>query len=143
VQIFLGLGIGFVITLIAPFLSQALVDTGILGSNLKFVYVILFAQLILFFSETMQSLIQSWILLHMSTRINIAILTDFLYKILRLPVGFFDTKTIGDLTQRIGDHERIEELISTSSMSTLFSFTLIPHQKKRLMCCGVCIKGVE
>ena len=121
VQLFLGMLVGTVLQLIFPFLSQSIVDYGIGNNNLGFVTVILIAQLTLYVAQTSVEFIRSWILLHISTRINISIISDFLIKLMKLPIGFFDTKMIGDLMQRIGDHSRIEAFLTSSTLNTLFS----------------------
>ena len=121
-QLFLGMLLGTLLQLIFPFLSQSIVDYGIGNSNLRFVTVILIAQLTLYVAQTSVEFIRSWILLHISTRINISIISDFLIKLMKLPIGFFDTKMIGDLMQRIGDHSRIEAFLTSTTLNTLFSF---------------------
>lgn len=108
--------------LVFPFLTQSLVDVGIRDGNLNFITLILIAQLIVSISQLSVEFIRSWILLHMNTRINISLISDFLIKLMKLPLRFFDTKMIGDIMQRIGDHNRIEAFLTGSSISTLFSF---------------------
>lgn len=120
-QLFLGLLLGTLIQLIAPFLTQSVVDIGINTKNISFINTILIAQLMLFIGQTSVSFIRSWIMLHISTRINISILTDMLIKIMRLPMSFFDLKTDGDLMQRMSDQQRIESFLTNSSINTLFS----------------------
>ena len=122
VQLILAMLVGSLLQLIFPFLTQAVVDVGIANSNLNFITLALVAQLVLFVSQTSVSFIRSWILLHISTRINISLISDFLIKLMKLPIGFFDTKMIGDIMQRIGDHSRIESFLTGSSIKTLFSF---------------------
>ena len=122
VQLILAMLAGSLLQLIFPFLTQAVVDVGIANSNLNFITLALIAQLVLFVSQTTLSFIRSWILLHISTRINISLISDFLVKLMKLPIGFFDTKMIGDIMQRIGDHARIESFLTGSSLKTLFSF---------------------
>ena len=122
VQLFLGMLLGTLLQLIFPFLTQSIVDYGIGNNNLNFVVIILIAQLTLYFAQTSVEFIRSWILLHISTRINISIISDFLIKLMKLPIGFFDTKMIGDIMQRIGDHRRIEAFLTSSTLNTLFSF---------------------
>ena len=122
VQLFLGMLLGTLLQLIFPFLTQSIVDYGIGNNNLNFVVVILIAQLTLYLAQTAVEFIRSWILLHISTRINISIISDFLIKLMKLPIGFFDTKMIGDIMQRIGDHSRIEAFLTSSTLNTLFSF---------------------
>ncbi len=120
-QLFLGMLLGSLLGLIFPFLTQSLVDFGITNQNLGFIYIILIAQLMLFFSRTCVEFIQSWILLHLTTGINISIISDFLIKMMKLPMPFFDSKMIGDLLQRIGDHRRIESFMTSTTLNTLFS----------------------
>lgn len=122
VQLFLGMLIGTGLQLMLPFFSQSIVDYGIGNNNLHFVTVILCAQLSLYVAQSAVEFIRSWILLHISTRINISIISDFLIKLMKLPIGFFDTKMIGDIMQRIGDHERIETFLTSTTLNTLFSF---------------------
>ncbi|MBR7094424.1 MAG: peptidase C39, partial [Prevotella sp.] len=122
VQLFLGMLLGTLLQLIFPFLTQSIVDYGIGNNNLSFVVVILIAQLTLYLAQTAVEFIRSWILLHISTRINISIISDFLIKLMKLPIAFFDTKMIGDIMQRIGDHSRIEAFLTSSTLNTLFSF---------------------
>jgi ATP-binding cassette subfamily B protein len=120
-QIFLGLCMGSFIQLIFPFLTQAIVDKGINYQNLNFVYLLLIAQIMLFFSQTSVQFIRSWLLLHMTGRLNIKIISDFLIKLMKLPIGFFDSKNLGDLIQRIDDHRRVQQFLSSSTLDVLFS----------------------
>lgn len=120
-QLALGLGAGSVLQLIFPFLTQSVVDKGIGYKNIDFVYLVLIAQLVLFISQTGIEFIRSWILLHISTRINISLISDFLIKLLKLPIGFFDSKMVGDIMQRIQDHKRIENFLTSSTLSIIFS----------------------
>ena len=121
VQLGLGLLVGSMIQLIMPFLTQAVVDTGIQTQNLNFIYLVLAAQLMLFIGRLAVDFLRSWILLHVSTRINLSILSDFLSKLLKLPVSYFESKQTGDILQRIGDHSRIESFLTGTSLNTLFS----------------------
>jgi ATP-binding cassette subfamily B protein len=114
--------LGSLLQLIFPFLTQSVVDVGINTQNLNFVYLVLIAQLVLFIARMATDFIRGWILLHISTRINISLISDFLIKLMKLPVGFFDTKLIGDLMQRIGDHHRIENFLTSETLNILFSF---------------------
>lgn len=120
-QLFLGLFIGSILQLIFPFLTQAVVDYGINYENINFVYLILIAQLVLFFSQISVDLIRGWILLHVTSRININLISDFLLKLMKLPISFFDSKNTGDIIQRIYDHQRIQDFLSTTTLNTLFS----------------------
>lgn len=121
-QLFLGLIAGSILQLIFPFLTQAVVDIGINTEDLNFIYLILIAQIMLFIGRTGVEFIRSWILLHMSTRINISILSDFLIKLMKLPMPYFDTKKTGDIMQRMNDHDRIQNFLTGQTLSTIFSF---------------------
>ncbi|MBU8891270.1 MAG: peptidase domain-containing ABC transporter [Bacteroidales bacterium] len=121
-QLVIGLVLGSLLQLIFPFLTQSIVDKGINTRDLSFVTLIIIAQLVLIFSRTIVEFIRSWILLHLGTRINISLISDFLIKLMKLPVAFFDSKMIGDLIQRIGDHKRIENFLTSSTLNILFSF---------------------
>ncbi|SDH74702.1 peptidase domain-containing ABC transporter [Mucilaginibacter gossypii] len=121
IQLFFGLGIGSMLQLIAPFLTQSIVDIGINTRNLNFIYIVLFAQIALIIGRVSVDFIRSWILLHISTRVNISILTDFLIKLMKLPIGYFDTKMTGDIMQRMSDQKKIEGFLTGSTLSTLFS----------------------
>ncbi|QPH38951.1 peptidase domain-containing ABC transporter [Pedobacter endophyticus] len=126
IQLFAGLGVGSLLQLIVPFLTQSIVDIGINTRNINFVYIILIAQTMLFFGRMSVDFIRSWILLHISTRINISILTDFLIKLMKLPMSFFDTKMTGDIMQRMSDQGRIQSFLTGSTLSIIFSmFNLI------------------
>lgn len=120
-QILLGLFMGSMLQLIFPYLTQSIVDTGINTQNLHFIQVVLAAQLMLLFSQTIVEFIRSRILLHISTKINISLLSGFWAKLLRLPMHFFDSKHPGDIIQRIGDHQRIERFLTGTALNTFFS----------------------
>ena len=120
-QLFIGLGVASLLQLFLPFLTQSVVDTGINTANIHFVYIVLLAQLALFAGRLVIEFVRGWILLHISTRINISILTDFLIKLMKLPVSFFDSKHTGDILQRMNDHSRIESFLTGSSLNVLFS----------------------
>ena len=122
VQLIIGLLAGSLLQLILPFLTQSVVDVGIKNQDINFVYLILFAQLFLFLGKASLEIIRSWILLHLSTRINISLISDFFIKLMKLPISYFDVRMTGDLLQRINDHKRIERILTTSSLTVLFSF---------------------
>lgn len=121
VQLVLGLLVGTLLQLITPLLTQSVVDIGISARNLNFIHLILIAQLALFVGQIGVDFIRSWILLHISTRVNISVLTDMLIKLMKLPMEFFQTKTTGDIMQRMTDQQRIESFLTGSTLSTLFS----------------------
>lgn len=121
VQLIIGLLAGSVLQLAFPFLTQTIVDQGIGHRNLNFIQLILAAQLMLVFSRTLIEVIRRCILLHISTRVNVALISDFLVKLMRLPMRFFDSKLAGDLIRRIEDHKRIEMFLTQSVLSILFA----------------------
>ena len=121
-QLILGLLLGSLLQLVFPFLTQAIVDTGVGGKDIGFIWLVLLAEMMLLFSRTTIEFIRSKILLHISTRINISLISDFFIKLMKLPMKFFDTKLMGDLLQRIEDHRRVEQFLTSSSLSLLFSF---------------------
>ena len=120
-QVFIGLLAGSLLQLIFPFLTQSIVDTGINTRNLNFIYIVLSAQLMLFLARTAIEFIRSRLLLFISTRINISLLTGFWYKLMKLPLSYFDTKLAGDIQQRLQDQHQIESFLTGSSLSVLFS----------------------
>jgi ATP-binding cassette subfamily B protein len=121
-QLLLGLLIGSLIQLIFPFLTQSIIDVGINNNDIGFIYLILFAQLALVLGRMSVEFIRGWLLLHIGSRVNVAIVSGFLQKLMNLPVAFFDTKLTGDIFQRIEDNNRIEEFLTSASLSILFSF---------------------
>ena len=121
VVLLLGMLLGSLLQLVFPFLTQTLVDRGINGKNLGFVTLILIAQLVLFIAQLSVNFIRGWILLHVNTRIDIALISDFLVKLMKMPLHFFDTKKIGDLMQRIEDHSRIKSFLMGNSLGFIFS----------------------
>lgn len=121
IQLALGMLVGTILQLIVPFLTQSIVDIGINTKSLSFINLILIAQLMLFIGGIGVSFIRSWIMLHITTRVNISILTDLIIKIMRLPMNFFDIKTHGDIMQRMADQQRIEMFLTGNSLNTLFS----------------------
>jgi ATP-binding cassette, subfamily B, bacterial len=119
VQLVIGMLLGSVFQLIAPFLTQSIVDIGIENQNIGFIYLILVGQIVLFIS---QLAVGFRILLHIGTRINVAMVSDFLIKLMRLRISYFDTKMAGDLMQRIGDQTRIETFLTQSMLNIVFAF---------------------
>lgn len=122
IQLGIGLLVGSLLQLIFPFLTQNIVDIGIQNQDIGFIYLILIAQVMLFLGRTSVEVFRSWILLHLSTRVNISLVSDFFIKLMNLPISFFDTRMTGDIMQRIGDHRRIENLLTGSALNTFFSF---------------------
>ncbi|HPR73877.1 MAG TPA: peptidase domain-containing ABC transporter [Bacteroidales bacterium] len=127
-QLMLGMLTASIISLIFPFLTQSLVDTGIGNSNLAFVIMVLVAQLILTLSQTANGLLRNWISLHVTSRVSISLISDFLIKLMKLPISFFDVKLVGDIMQRIGDHNRIKSFLTDSLISIIFAvITLVMY----------------
>ncbi|MGK0291085.1 MAG: ATP-binding cassette subfamily B protein, partial [bacterium] len=121
IQLFIGLLGGSLLTLVFPFLTQLLIDKGVAFKSLNIIFLILLGQLFLFLGASLIEVIRNWILLHIGARTNITILANFLSKLTRLPLSFFDSKQIGDFMQRIEDHNRIEEFLTSQSLFTFFS----------------------
>lgn len=122
IQLSLGLLAGSILQLIFPFLTQSIVDIGIQNKDIHFLYLVLFGQLFVFIGKMTIEIIRSWILLHLSARINLSLVSNFLIKLMKLPISFFDSKRIGDLMQRVDDHQRIEALLTNQTLGVLFSF---------------------
>lgn len=120
-QLGLGLFSASLLQLIFPFLTQSVVDIGIQNKDIHFLYLILIGQLFIFLGKTIIEITRGWILLHLSTRINISLVSDFLIKLMKLPISFFDSKMTGDIMQRIDDHKRIEQLLTNQTLNVLFS----------------------
>ncbi len=120
-QLGFGLLAASLLQLIFPFLTQSVVDIGIQNKDIHFLYLVLIGQVFVFLGRSMIEVIRGWILLHLSTRINISLVSDFLVKLMKLPISFFDIKMTGDIMQRISDHRRIENLLTNQSLSVLFS----------------------
>jgi len=121
IQILAALVFSSIVNLITPFITQSVVDIGILGKNLNFIYLVLIAQLAMTISGTVVGFIQAWIGLHLSIRVSLSFLIGYISKLLKMPFTFFETKTLGDIFQRIGDNSRIESFISSSFFSIIIS----------------------
>ncbi|WP_426483270.1 peptidase domain-containing ABC transporter [Flavobacterium sp. 2] len=120
-QIFIGLLVATIIQFILPFLMQSVVDVGVNNQDIPFIYLILISQFVLILSQTLVSVFREWILIHITSRFNIKMISDFLYKMLKLPVNYFETRNTGEHLQRITDHTRIQNFISSSSLNMVFS----------------------
>lgn len=121
VQLLLAMLVGSLLSLIMPFISQNIVDVGIGTSNLSFVVVMLVAQLLLVLGQAANDLIRSWLMLHMTTRVSISLISDFLAKLMRLPIAFFDSRKVGDIMQRIGDYSRIQSFLTETLLSAVMA----------------------
>lgn len=121
IQLMIGLVAGSLLQLVFPFLTQSILDIGVQNRDIHFVYLILFAQLMVFFGRTTMDIIRSYILMHISSRINISLISDFFVKLMKLPIAYFDSKLTGDILQRISDNHRIESFLTGASLSTIFS----------------------
>lgn len=120
-QIILGLIVGSLLQLVLPFLTQSIVDVGIKNQDIGFVWLILLGQLMLTISRTVIDFIRRWLLLHISLRINISLVSDFFIKLLKLPMSFFDTKLMGDLMQRMNDHSRVNTFLTQQTLNITFA----------------------
>lgn len=120
-QLFIGLLVGTIIQFILPFLMQSVVDIGVNHRDIPFIYLILISQLVLILSQTIVTIFREWILIHVTSRFNIKMVSDFLFKMLKLPVSFFDTRNTGEHLQRITDHTRIQNFVSSSTLTMIFS----------------------
>ncbi len=120
-QLLLGLMVGSLLQLILPFLAQSVIDVGVNTRNISFLQLILIAQIVISVSRVSVEFVRSWILLNISMRLNLTILSDFIYKMLKLPLSFFDTKRFGDVLQRVNDHSRIESFLTSQTLGFLFS----------------------
>ena len=138
-QIILGLIVGSLLQLVLPFLTQSIVDVGIKSQDIGFIWLILLGQLMLTFSRTAIDFIRRWLLLHISMRINISLVSDFFIKLLKLPMSFFDTKLMGDLMQRMNDHSRVNNFLTNQALSVTFAmltfavFTVVLFLYNRLI----------
>ncbi len=121
-QLVLGLILGSVLQLVFPFLIKAIVDVGINTLDVSFITLVLVAQLVLFATQVAVEFFRSWILLHVGVRVNISLISDFLIKLTKLPLRFFDSRMTGDLMQRISDHERVQRFFSSTTLISVFSF---------------------
>lgn len=121
IQIFLGLLLGCALQLAMPFLTQAIVDLGIKNENIGIIWLILIGELMIVAGRTATEFIRSWLLMHISMRINISLVSDFFIKLLKLPMSFFDTKLLGDLMQRMNDHSRVQAFLTGQTLNVVFS----------------------
>ena len=120
-QIAMGLLVGCLLQLILPFLTQAIVDLGIKHQDIKLIWLILLGELMIVIGRTSVDFIRRWLLLHISMRINISLVSDFFIKLLKLPMSFFDTKLMGDLLQRMNDHSRVQSFLTNQTLSVMFT----------------------
>lgn len=120
-QLILGTLVVSILNLFFPFLTQTLVDSGVGNADINIVYAVVISQVVLFFSKTFAEFLRGWVLIHLSTRVNVAILSDYLLKMMKLPISFFSRRNLGDILQRVSDHERIEEFLSSQALNLLFS----------------------
>lgn len=123
-QLLIGLLVGTTIQFLLPFLMQSVVDVGVNNQDISFIYLILISQLVLFVSQTLVSIFREWLLLHITSRFNIKMISDFLYKMLKLPINYFDTRNTGEHLQRITDHTRIQNFVSSTTFNMVYSLVL-------------------
>ena len=120
-QIILGLALGCLLQLVMPFLTQWIVDIGIRHRDVGFIWLVLLGEMMIVIGRTATDFIRRWLLLHISMRINISLVSDFFIKLLRLPMSFFDTKLMGDLLQRMGDHTRVQNFLTGQVLNIVFT----------------------
>ena len=120
-QLAIGLLVSSRLSLFIPLLTQSVVDIGIKNQDMGFIYLVLFGQLMVFLGRTSTEVIRGWLFLHLSARLSISIISDFWMKLMSLPISFFEARKLGDILQRIHDHDRIKNFLTTSSINTLFS----------------------
>lgn len=118
----MGLLVGCILEIILPFLTQSIVDIGIHRQDINLIFLILLGELMIVVGKTSIDFIRRWLLLHISVRLNLFLVSDFFIKLLRLPMSFFESKLIGDFMQRIGDHNRIQNFLTNQVLSLLFAF---------------------
>lgn len=121
IQIIVGLLVGCILQLILPFLTQWIVDIGITYRDVGFIWLVLLGELMIVFGRTATDFVRRWLLLHISMRINISLVSDFFIKLLKLPMAFFETKLMGDLLQRIGDHARVQNFLTGQVLNIVFT----------------------
>ncbi|WP_301001720.1 cysteine peptidase family C39 domain-containing protein, partial [uncultured Phocaeicola sp.] len=121
IQIIVGMIFACCMQLLFPFLTQSIVDTGIHTKNIGLIWLILIGELTIVIGRTITDVIRNWLLLHISMRINISIVSDFFIKLLKLPMSFFDTKLMGDIFQRISDHDRIQKFLTSQILKISFA----------------------
>lgn len=120
-QVFIGLIVASIIQFILPFLMQTVVDVGVNNQDIPFIYLILISQLVLILSQTLVGIFRDWLLIHITSRFNIKMVSDFLFKMLKLPISYFETRNTGEHLQRVNDHVRIQNFVSSSSLNMIFS----------------------
>lgn len=120
-QIAIGLGLACVFQLIMPFLMQAIIDRGIKNADIAFIWLVLLGELMIVLGSTVTDFIRRWLLLHISMRINVSMVSDFFIKLMKLPMAYFDTKLLGDLLQRMGDHSRVQSFLTNQTLNLVFS----------------------
>jgi len=120
-QLFIGLLVATIIQFILPFLMQTVVDVGVNNRDIPFIYLILISQLTLILSQTLVTIFREWLLIHITSRFNIKMISDFLFKMLKLPISYFETRNAGEHLQRIQDHTRIQNFVSSSTLNMIFS----------------------
>ena len=120
-QLVLALVVGLILDLMFPFLTQSVVDAGIGNLDISLIYLLLFGQLAISLGGTALDIVENWIQLHIGSRMSLALVSDFLHKLLRLPLNFFDTRTAGDIMQRVDDHSRINRFLNSSALNVVFA----------------------
>ena len=141
-QVVIAMIVGSLISLIFPFITQNIVDKGIGTGNISLIVTLLIAQVVLIFGQTANNLIRSWLMLHITSRISISLISDFLAKLMRLPISFFDTKKVGDILQRINDYSRIQNFLTGSLLSIAIAIVTFIVYSVLMSCYNLAIFGV-
>lgn len=116
-----GLILGCIFQLAIPFLTQSIVDVGIKTKSIGFIWLVLIGETMIVLARLFSDVIRRRILLHISMHINISMLSDFIIKLLKLPMSFFSEKTLGDLQQRMNDHDRLQLFLTSSFLNFIFA----------------------
>ena len=123
-KVIIGITLSMLMGLILPLLTQVVVDNGIPSKNIRFIVIILLSQIFLSIGTSTNTFIHNWLFLHISTRISVTLVSDFLNKLMKLKIAFFDSRLIGDIIQRISDFDRVENFLC-SSLITAFTVVCI------------------
>ena len=104
-----------------PFLTQIIVDYGIPNKNLNLLWLVLVGWIVIVLAKTLTEIIRKWLLLHITMRVNVSLISDFIVKLMSLPMNYFESRTIGDLTQRVSDHNRVQSFLTSQLLGSFFS----------------------
>lgn len=117
----IALLLGSMFQYISPYFTQLIVDKGISNKDLNYIELILLGQILFFLGQSSLNVYRNWLLLHLGTNLSLKLTYDFLSKFLNVPFSFLETKSSGDILQRITDIRRIDFFLSNTVLSTVFS----------------------